>query len=339
MERILYDKINDFPRGLRENKTHDIFEVRNYISPSDLMVSNYLRKKPLAAFNAGVTEKNGKVYIFPRLIFDYYNYTSSVGMFSMNVEELIDKKWKPPLETKIILWPQFSWEFLGCEDPRIYQYNDEFYILYTGKGYQENGKRRDVLALAQVDSSFGNITKKGFFGIKSKDGYFIPEFMKDSAFISRKDEEFTMLIRPEFNGIKACWKAKANLQKMIFSFESLKVIMAPEEWEERVGWSTNAVKISENRYLVGWHAIVKEDLSYRNGLALVDDEGNLIAISDYLLAPHGIDEEYGDRAKVIFGDGLLLYKDFLIWIGGISDYAIGIFVAKVEDAMRKLKYL
>lgn len=66
-------------------------------------------------------------------------------------------------------------------------------------------------------------------------------------------------------------------------------------------------------------------------------KGELLAVSDYLLAPKGLYEEYGDRPLVIFGDGLLLYKETLIWIGGVSDYCIGVFITELNGALTKLK--
>lgn len=341
IEKALFEMAKSLPKGFRKNELNDVFKIRNYIGPEDLKIDNYLRREPLASFNAGVAEKDGKVYIFPRLIFDYYNYTSSIGVFSLSIEELLDGKWKVPLKTKIILWPQFSWEFLGCEDPRVCVVEDEFYVLYTGKGgYRKNEKikRRDVLAFARTDSSF-DVKAKSFFRVKTKEGYFIPEFMKDSAFISGNNEEFAMLVRPKFKNLSACWYANANLESMTLTVEKMKPVMIPEEWEEKIGWSTNVVKISKHKYLVGWHAVVKEDLSYKNGLAMIDEKGDLLAISNYLLVPMGVNEEYGDRAQVIFGDGLIIHDDLLIWIGGISDYAIGIFVANLNDVMGTLKYL
>jgi predicted GH43/DUF377 family glycosyl hydrolase len=42
---------------------------------------------------------------------------------------------------------------------------------------------------------------------------------------------------------------------------------------------------------------------------------------------------------VIFGDGLVKYEDYLIWVGGISDYGIGIFISKLEEVLKKLSWL
>ncbi len=43
--------------------------------------------------------------------------------------------------------------------------------------------------------------------------------------------------------------------------------------------------------------------------------------------------------RLFFGDGLVLYKEYLIWVGGISDYAIGVFTVEVEKALEKLKWI
>ena len=71
----------------------------------------------------------------------------------------------------------------------------------------------------------------------------------------------------------------------------------------------------------------------------MNDDGELLAISNYLLEPTSIEEEYGDRPRVIFGDGLIMYKDSLIWIGGVSDYAIGVYTVELDKALSKLMWL
>ena len=150
----------------------------------------------------------------------------------------------------------------------------------------------------------------------------------------------TMLTRPTVSDLPdLCWRAEADLAKLMIPEASLQPVLTPELWEYKVGWSTNTVQLSQDEYLVGWHGILREDFSYRNGLAIVHTEGKLQAISDYLLAPKGLSECYGDRSLAIFGNGLVVYKDYLIWIGGGSDYGIGIFITKIEEALEKLRPL
>ncbi|MBC7099616.1 hypothetical protein H5T52_11000 [Candidatus Bipolaricaulota bacterium] len=350
-------------QGLRSPKTHDLFTRRCLIGPEDLLVENYPRKRPLAAFNPGAVLAEEKVYIFPRLIFDYYSYTSSVGVFELPVEGLLSGKAKTPIKTKIVLWPQRVWEAVkGCEDPRVCQAPNGFYMLYTGVGkHEEGGKEvhKSVLGFAELDGDF-SVRRKGFFSVAGSEGDFVPG-NKDSAFIELRGARATMLTRPSFWELPdarleplfslleleppkrylpdMCWRAEANLKELTIPEDTLEPILAPEPWEYKVGWSTNTVRVSQDEYLVGWHGVLKEDLSYRDGLALVDGEGKLLALSDYLLAPKGLAEEYGDRPLVIFGDGLILYQDHLVWIGGVSDYSIGVFTARLGDVLPMLRRL
>ena len=344
IEKKLWEKANQAIKEqekIRKPKLEDIFTRRYYISPESLLVDNYLRTKPLAAFNPGAFVKDGRLFIFPRLIFDYYSYVSSIGVAVMDIEKVIDGKLKNPLKVKIILWPEKLWEFgHGCEDPRVSSLNGSIYILYTGaKHYYVNQgiTKKSVLGFAELNSFF-EIKRRGYFSIASEANKFTPS-CKDSALIKIKDNKATMLTRPIFQNIALCWRAEANLKTLTIPEDTLKPVLLHEEWEYRVGWSTNVVKLSPDEYLVGWHGVLKEDLSYRNGIAVVDGKGELLAISNYLLAPRGLKESYGDRPLAIFGNGLVRYKEYLVWIGGIGDYSIGIFITELSKVLENLKWI
>ncbi|MCK4394958.1 hypothetical protein KAX17_18830 [Candidatus Bipolaricaulota bacterium] len=342
IEERLWNKAEQYIqslRGVREPKIEDIFTRRYYISPQDLLIMNYLRTQPVAAFNPGALERGGKLLIFPRLVFDYYSYASSIGVFELDLERLFQGRIEKPLKAKIVLWPKELWEFgHGCEDPRVSLFNNSIYMLYTGAGRHYEGEHmveKSAQGFAELGPAF-EIKKKGYFSIVNGDDRFVSS-MKDCALIEVERDRATMLTRPDFRGIALCWRAEADLETLTIREETLGPVLTSEEWEHKVGWSTNTIKLSENEYLVGWHGVLKEDLSYRNGLAIVDGSGDLLAISNYLLAPKGLEESYGDRPLVIFGDGLVRHENYLIWIGGISDYAIGIFIAELDEALEKLK--
>lgn len=328
-------------QGLRESKTENVFIKRYWISPEDLHIVDYPRTRPVAAFNPGAVLKGDKVYIFPRLICDYYSYASSIAVVEVGVEELISGEIAKPLKTRIVLWPQRPWEVIrGCEDARVSVVGDRFWVLYTGVGKHEiNGKDvcKSVLGFAELDDGF-NVQRKGFFAVEDGENSFVPN-NKDSALISVCGRQATLLTRPM--DIKdcpdMCWRAEADLDRLVIPEALLQPVLTSEPWEYKVGWSTNAVQLAQDEYLVGWHGVLREDLSYRNGLAIVAAQGRLKAVSDYLLAPQGLWEEYGDRPLTIFGDGLLRYKDHLIWIGGVGDYCIGIFITKLDDALARLR--
>jgi len=343
IEKRLWEKVERAlteSRGIRTPTVrNDVFPGRYYIAPRDLRITNYPRTQPAAAFNPGALERDGKLLVFPRLVFDYYSYNSSIGVFELDIEEVIHGRIETPLATEIVLWPEYIWEFgHGCEDPRVNTMGESIYMLYTGsKHYHRRGEliKKSVLGFAELDGTFG-VTRRGYFTtVGGGERVVLPN--KDSAFIEIDGGEASMLTRPDLQGEALCWRAGADLDSLTIPEESMEPVLVPEAWEEKVGWSTNTIKLSEDEYLVGWHAVLKEDLSYKDGLALIDREGDLLAISDYLLAPQGLVENYGDRTFVIFGDGLVKHEDYLIWVGGISDYGIGIFVGKLDEALAMLK--
>jgi len=65
--------------------------------------------------------------------------------------------------------------------------------------------------------------------------------------------------------------------------ETMNPVIISEKWEFKVEWSTNTIKLSKNENPVGWHGIFKQDYSYKEGIALLNENGELIAISNNLL--------------------------------------------------------
>ena len=73
----------------------DVFIKRYHIAPQDLWITNYPRRQPVAAFNPGALKRDGKLLVFPRLVFDYYTYNSSVGVFELDIE-VVRQAWREP---------------------------------------------------------------------------------------------------------------------------------------------------------------------------------------------------------------------------------------------------
>lgn len=326
-------------RGFRSPETHDLFERLAYVFPSDVTVENYPRK-PVAIFNPGALLKGSELLVFPRTVFDYYNYTSSICLFSVDVERLLSGTLEKPVRASVVLWPRELWEFRGCEDARVSTLGEALLMLYTGFGYHPAGSGLElkwVQGLAVLDSRM-RVLKREFFRIRWGEDEFAPK-MKDCAFLWVRGGEALLLCRPTLADVEICWRGTTSLEPPVIDARTMEPVLAHEEWEFKVGWSTNAVKLSSNEYIVGWHGVIKSDYSYRNGVAVLSDDGELLAVSDYLLAPRGIVEEYGDRPLVVFGNGLVVHRDQLIWVGGVSDYAVGFFVADLDGVMERLRWL
>ncbi len=298
----------------------DIFKGRFILPPSRFRVLDYPRK-PVAVFNPGAVLWKDKIHVFPRLIFDYYKYTSSIGHFTLDPESLILGYIPDVIDVEIVMWPKGREDLLGVEDPRAHLVDDEVWILYTAKGFDRSSmERRDYLGFAVYDGK--GMERRGYFRIDLGRGPFFPVSNKDSTFLRINGREADILTRPDLGGELSLWRGKADLEEMVI--RDMRIVKGPSEDEEKLGWSTNAIDL-EGKWLVGWHSVMKGDLSYRNGFALIDDEGE--KFSEHVLCPKGLVEEYGDRALVIFGCGLLRMGENVVWIGGVSDYAIGIFIA------------
>lgn len=324
--------------GRRKSLTEDIFQRRVYISPEAVRVENYLRQRPLAAFNPGAVLREGMVHLFPRLVFEYYSYASAVGHAVLPVEDLLRGQVPDPLPVRIVLYPTEVWEASrGCEDPRAHPLEEGFALFYTAVGKLGEAARTDhkdiffpALALAELGPDLA-VRRKGVVRVgREGEGLLLPT--KNATFLAKE----AFLLRPSLPGLPdLCFRGRLEWETLRAT--ELEPVLAPEPFEFKVGWSTNALPLGDDTYLVAYHGILREDLSYRHGFARLSGEGKLLALTDYLLAPQGLQESYGDRPLTLYGNGLFLYGEDLCFVGGVGDYAIGLFTAPLEQVLRRLR--
>ncbi len=329
------NKLRRAKKGIRKNYCNNVFERLAYIKPTSFVINNYNRKKPLSAFNPGAILRNDKLEIYPRFIFEYYWYVSSIGRFQININQLQHLN-KEKIDAEILLFPKEVWEIRGVEDPRVL-FSGKYYILYTAVQLV-NDRINPLQAIAILDENYKTI-RKTYLKIRQKNSYITPHSWKDSAILRFLDKHNCILLtRPSFETIEICWTCLADLENGEVEISSFLPVLCKEDFELKVGWSTNTLKISSNEYLIGWHGLGL-DMVYRNGLALLDENGTLKAITNYLLEPNGINEIYGDRPFVIFGCGLVQRNNEIFWIGGISDYAIGIFRTELDEVFENMVWV
>ena len=310
----------------RNNTKQSIFECVKILYPSNFNITNYNRK-PLAVFNPGATIYDSKLILFPRLIFDYYHYVSSIGYVEIPLGNFPNDI-KTPLDTKIIRYPTSIFDIWGNEDSRVYK--NWLLWVQLGKNKETN------FAGGTIDFKKQNIINEIKFSFKRNHHLLENEEIgRDFAILNYSH----MLCRPERN-IKYCGITTWDINKQCgyLNWNDLRFLLKAEDWEEKVGWSTNSLEIANDLNIVGWHAINRKDYRYYNGLAIIDNDGELCGISDYVLYPGGIEQTYGDRTGVVFGCGLLVIDKSLYWIGGISDYAIGIFRCPFNTIMDNIHF-
>ncbi len=154
-------------QGLRTPHTEDLFQRRAYIGPEDLVVENYLRRRPLAAFNPGAALEGDILHLFPRLVFDYYSYASAIGHAALPLKDLLAGQVEGPIGVRIVLYPTEIFEAVrGCEDARAHRTPQGFALFYTAVGKMgdtRNTDNKDVytatLALAELDQELKLLRK------------------------------------------------------------------------------------------------------------------------------------------------------------------------------------
>ena len=329
--------------GLRRPRVNDIFERVLYLWPHQLRVRELGGSRPYAAFNPGAVARDGELLVFPRLITGYFWYTSVVGLVRLRLDDVLSGKPPGEVEARIVLHPRERWDLAGCEDPRVSHVDGKFYILYTAleprldRFHAVNAVSRQALAVLSEDM---RVERRVLLRIAGGDGaeYLVPE-VKDSALLRREPQGFWMLLRPHIGPVAAGWRGFASLNQGIVNAETLEPILLPEPWEFKVGWSTNAVEIGSDEYLVAWHG-VGWDMVYRTGFAVVNGEGELLGITtSYLLEPRTVQEMSGERPGVIFGCGLIRLEEQLLMVAGFADTGFAVYRAELDRVMEEVRWL
>jgi predicted GH43/DUF377 family glycosyl hydrolase len=332
-------------QGLRKAEVEDIFERVCFILPEKLRVEfagNEVR--PRHAFNPAAELRGKSLLIYPRLILDELGVVSVIGGFELDVEQVLSADLSSPVECELFLTPAFGWEKKGCEDPRVFVQAKK-HILYTACGewvYRDGKVRIDALAHACLDE----LDERSCVTLAHQGKHLLPYSNKDACIISMRGGDAYMLLRPELR-IRGAFEGKLRVvHRGVFDSSSKEVrelspVLGPERFETKVGCSTNAVELGKSEYLVGFHGVSKADFFYRNGFLVVNEAGELLGLTDYLLAPDIKNqlESLGPYVGVIFGDGLVRYKELLLWIGGVADSRMGVFSCELDEVLERVRWL
>lgn len=307
-----------------------IFNLETLLISEQFEMINY-PETPLEAFNpAAYVDRNDKLVILPRLVFDTRFYVSSVGLCEpISFDKLADYNFgAKQIKTRLLKYPTTSNEMRGVEDPRITE--DGKRLLTVGLGKTTDGEAFTTQTTMSKISDNEIVATKPFLfeGKELQTG-------RDAVFINDK----VLLFRPE---IKTLQTYRAFYEEtdthIVISNEGLIPILELDALknERKRGVSTNVVKLSTNEYIVGYHAAFDDKLEYKEGFMLVTDNGEVTETSKLMLKTEGI-LQYGHRPFTLFGCGLVIYKDKLFFVGGVGDSWIGIFSAELSSVLERIK--
>lgn len=283
-----------------------------------------------ARFNPGIVMKDGVVHMLYRAtnndIMDTFNYISYIGYakLDLNTNILHDSN-------KKVIYPTLPEEVKGCEDPRIVEFEDMFYIFYTAF----DGKKARVAIASTKD--FDEITKLGVIDnyCWDKDAFIFPERINGKiAYLHRVEPSIQL---DYFNSIEDLLSIK-SWQNYENKMETSTIMKCLFFWENRkIGGSMPPIK-TEKGWLLLYHA-VDDNLIYRGSVALLDLENpsKILARIPYpMLEPKEDYELMGDVDNVVFPEGGYIHNEELFVYYGAADKYIALAKIKMADLFEEL---
>ena len=312
-----------------------------------------------AVFNPGAILKDDKVYLLYRAIGEYDTYISRIGLAISRDGIHFERKNRDP-----VIEPRDSYDRWACEDPRITQIGDIFYITYVAlsQRIREGGKPTYEI-IHNLNSQTALVTTKDFVKFQ-RHGIITPKNSDNRdvvIFPEKIDGKFVILHRPH----RWCknWFKSPKFKKIDvgISIPFEKLPQRPATWisysydlknwfdhtllirsshksDEKTGAGAPPIKTSEGWLLIYHHVEkdVKNRIIYTAKAALLDlrDPSKVIAKIPYMiLSPKEKYEISGDVDNVVFPTGALVKNDDLFVYYGAADKNCGLATIKLNEIM------
>ena len=315
-----------------------------------------------AVLNPTCFQDGETVHFFYRAIDT--NNVSSIGYAKLKGPlEIIERKREP------VIFPEFDYEKMGCEDPRITKIGEIYYLTYTA--YDGVNARiayatsKDLISWEKQGIISANVSYRDaetyFENSELKDRYYffssyMQEKMGKDVLLWEKDAilfpdkiagKYALIHRvlPDMQII--FFEDFAELASIDFWKEHLSnlaqhVLVENTEWFEtrNIGAGAPPIK-TEAGWLLIYHAV--EELNkgriYSVGAILVDldDPKKLVGkLSEPLFAPSEAWEHADGRMDVVFPSGTAIFNNRLYIYYGAADERIGVASVEMDDFLRDL---
>jgi len=315
-----------------------------------------------AVFNPGAVLKDNKVYLLYRAIGEYNTYISRIGLATSMDGVHFERKNKNP-----IIEPHNSYDKWACEDPRITQVGDTFYITYVAlsQRIREGGKPTYEI-IHNLNSQTALVTTKDFVEFH-RHGIITPKNSDNRdvvIFPEKINGKFVILHRPH----RWCknWfedpKSKEIDVGIPVPFEELPqrpatwisyspdlkdwsdhalLIRSSHEGDEKTGPGAPPIR-TDNGWLLIYHHVEKNKkgrIIYTTKAALLDlkNPSKIIAKIPYpILSPKEKYEVSGDVDNVVFPTGVLVKDDKLFVYYGAADKNCGLATIELNEIIDEL---
>ena len=283
-----------------------------------------------AVFNPGVVRDGDIIHILYRAV-EGANF-STLGYAKLDRQCRVLERRPDPVLNRLA-----DYEQKGCEDARIVEFENIYYIFYTGY----DGQNVRVCVASTVD-----------FKTFHRHGVIIPDIQNKDAMIfpERINGQVVLILRVEpniqfayFNSIEALLSGDKTFWQNYLPRLEKHTVMRPEfDWEEeKIGAGPPPIKTPEGWLLI-YHGVDK-NLVYRAGVALLDldNPARVIArLPEPILEPEMPYECTGDVPNVVFPEGTALFDDeLLVFYGGADKVVAGasVNINQLLAALKKVK--
>ncbi len=269
-----------------------------------------------AVFNCATVFDGKIVHLLYRAIGEYDTYISSLG-YAVSKDGFNFKRNDNP-----VFEPREQYERFGCEDPRVTQIDNTFYMTYTALSSRAWSGKGNRVALAST-TDFRSFERHGIIlpDMENKDVVIFPE---------KVSGKYVMYHRT----MPDIWIGYSDNLK---EWTGHKIVMRPREglWDcTKIGAGPPPIK-TEHGWLLFYHG-VDEKRVYRLGVALFDlnDPSRLIARQEEpILEPEEPWELEGDVPTVVFNCGAIEKNGmYYVYYGG-ADTVIGVATVSKEEAL------
>ena len=302
----------------------ETFKLEAVVVPEQVEMVDY-PTKPLGIWNPAAYIKDDKLVIIPRLHFDTHFYVSSIGLCEpIPFDELKRyNRGKHSIKASILKYPTTFLEVYGVEDARITEGGKR--LLTVGV---TGGPHKSQTTMSDFDGTVVSNPKPFLYnGSELNTG-------RDAVLLN----DHILFFRPEMallNTYKAHYKVTTN-NVVITEFND-EPVLSCSRGITKTGFSTNAVKVTNTESLIAYHGVFAEKCEYKQGFALIDNEGNILGRTPPFLKTEGILRYAGGRPFTLFGCGLILRNEQLFFVGGVGDTWTAIYSADVGAVLDKME--
>lgn len=264
-------------------------------------------------FNPGAVYSNGLFHLLYRSM--GADNISRIG-YAVSLDGLNFFRFDKPVFT-----PKLISEPRGCEDPRIVNLNNKFYMTYTA--YSENGTR---IGLAYTENFISwERLEINWSGVNNKDAVLFPE---------KTEGKYVLFHRPTAGEPMGIWIAYSD---NLINWDGYREVMSPlGDWEgKKIGAGAPPIK-TEKGWLLIYHG-VDEDGVYRLGAAMFDllNPSKLLhRHPEPILEPEEDYEIYGEIPMVVFACGACEVEDKYYIYYGAADRVVCVAIADKKEMLR-----